>query len=85
MIHQLPSLLQINKRLKNYGKSKSFSLVSKRTTCIYQQGDTMTVEYENLQTKERHTISADGYIGFIGMQPNTLLFGNQLQTEIGTI
>lgn len=46
-----------------------------------KQGDAMTVEFEHVKTKEKQSISADGVFVFIGMQPNTTLFGTELQTD----
>jgi thioredoxin reductase (NADPH) len=41
----------------------------------------MHTEYENLLTKERHTLVSDGVFIFIGMNPNTILFDEKLATD----
>lgn len=82
MIHQFAEFTANKQAVEKIMANPKVSvLFQSEPRAFTKQGDTMTVEYENLQTKERHTISADGIFVFIGMQPNTSLFGNQLQTD----
>ncbi|HRS18472.1 MAG TPA: FAD-dependent oxidoreductase [Bacteroidales bacterium] len=82
MIHQFAEFTANKQAVEKIMANPKVSvLFQSEPRAFTKQGDTMIVEYENLQTKERHTISADGIFVFIGMQPNTSLFGNQLQTD----
>ncbi|HOS83754.1 MAG TPA: FAD-dependent oxidoreductase [Bacteroidales bacterium] len=82
MIHQFAEFTANKQAVeKILANPKVSVLFQSEPRAFTKQGDTMTVEYENLQTKERQTISADGIFVFIGMQPNTSLFGADLQTD----
>jgi len=82
MIHQFAEFTANKQAVeKILANPKVSVLFQSEPRAFTKQGNTMTVEYENLQTKERQTISADGIFVFIGMQPNTSLFGADLQTD----
>lgn len=46
-----------------------------------KNGNKIFVKTENLKTKEINTLMADGVFIFVGMRPNTELFGNELETD----
>jgi len=82
MIHQLDKLTAnqeaVDKLLAN---PKVEVVYTSEPRAFKKDGDKMTVEFENLQTKEMSSISADGIFVFIGMQPNTELLGQTLETD----
>ena len=46
-----------------------------------KNGNKIFVKTENLKTKEINTLMGDGVFIFVGMRPNTELFGNDLETD----
>jgi thioredoxin reductase (NADPH) len=46
-----------------------------------KNGNKLFVKTENLKTKETDTLMADGVFIFVGMRPNTELFGSDLETD----
>jgi thioredoxin reductase (NADPH) len=82
MIHQFPEFTA-NKQAqeKILSNPKVFVLFESEPRTFIKDGDKMTVEYENLKTKKKEKITSDGIFVFIGMQPNTSLFGSSLQTD----
>jgi thioredoxin reductase (NADPH) len=48
---------------------------------IERTGDTMLTTVENLKTKETTILKSDGVFIFVGMSPNTHLFGKELHYD----
>lgn len=82
MIHQFEEFTA-NKQAqeKILSNPKVSVLFESEPRAFIKEGDKMIVEYENLKTKEKEKITSDGIFVFIGMQPNTSLFGDTLQTD----
>ncbi|MFW5657101.1 MAG: FAD-dependent oxidoreductase [Bacteroidota bacterium] len=82
IVHQFDKL-QANKQ----AQEKAFA--NKRIDFIFEHeprkfervGDKMQVTIEDLKTKELKTLKTDGVFIFIGMKPNTSMFGNMLETD----
>lgn len=82
MIHQFEEFTA-NKQAqeKILSNPKVSVLFESEPRAFIKDGDKMIVEYENLKTKQKEKISSDGIFVFIGMQPNTSLFGDSLHTD----
>jgi thioredoxin reductase (NADPH) len=82
MIHQFGELTANKQSAQKIIDNPKISILfNSEPRAFIKEPNKMTVEYENLETKTRETISADGIFVFIGMQPNGSLFGTQLETD----
>ena len=82
IIHQFDKL-QANKEAqeKAFANPKINFLFECEPRAFINDGDKMSVNFENLKTKEIKNISADGIFVFVGMKPNLDLFENNFETD----
>lgn len=82
IVHLLDKL-QANKQAqeKAFANPRINFLMSHKTLGFRKEGDKMFVDIEDLTTHEAKTIETDGVFIFIGMKPNTALFGDALKYD----
>jgi thioredoxin reductase (NADPH) len=82
IVHQFDQL-QANKTAqeKAFENPKISFMLSHEPRAFKKAGDKMIVEVEDLKTKEKKTLTADGIFVFIGQKPNLEMFGNQLELD----
>jgi thioredoxin reductase (NADPH) len=82
IVHQFDKFTA-NKKAQDkiFANPKVSCLFNSEPRAFIKDGDKMKVEIEDLPTGTRKSISADGVFIFIGMKPNTALFGNDLNLD----
>jgi thioredoxin reductase (NADPH) len=82
IVHQLDRLTA-NKKAQDkiFANPKVSVLFNSEPRAFVKDGDRLVTEIENLVTKERSKLYSDGVFIFIGMKPNTSLFGNRLNYD----
>jgi thioredoxin reductase (NADPH) len=82
IVHQFDKL-QANKTAqeKAFANRKIDFVFEHEPRKFEKVGDRMLVTIENLKTKEHKTLETDGVFIFIGMKPNTSMFGEKLETD----
>ncbi|MCU0362547.1 MAG: FAD-dependent oxidoreductase [Bacteroidales bacterium] len=82
IVHQLDRLTA-NKKAQDkiFANPKVSVLFNSEPRAFVKAGDRLVTEIENLVTKERSKLYSDGVFIFIGMKPNTSLFGNRLNYD----
>jgi len=82
LVHQFDKLTA-NKdaQEKLFANPKIEVLFNHEPRSFSKNADKIDTEIENLITKEKTKLSADGVFIFIGMKPNTALFGNTLELD----
>jgi thioredoxin reductase (NADPH) len=82
MIHQFDKLTA-NKQAqeKLFANPKINVMFEHEPRLFTKEGDKMVVEVEDLKTKERKKLSADGVFVFIGFKPNIELFKEKLELD----
>jgi thioredoxin reductase (NADPH) len=82
MIHQFDKLTaNATAQEKLFNNPKISVLFEHEPRAFVKEGDKMIAEIENLKTKEKIKLSADGIFIFIGMKPNTDLFKGVLDID----
>jgi thioredoxin reductase (NADPH) len=66
---------------KLYANPKINTLFEHEPRAFYREGDKMVTEVEDLKTKTKVKLSADGVFIFIGMKPNVSMFDNKLEVD----
>jgi thioredoxin reductase (NADPH) len=82
IVHQFDKLTA-NKTAqeKAFANPKITFLFDSEPRAFDKSGDRMLTTIENLKTGNRQVIAADGVFIFVGMKPNTQLFGNALKYD----
>ena len=82
IIHQFDKL-QANKEAqeKAFNNPKINFVFDTEPRGFERNGNRVFVQTENLKTKEKNTLEADGIFIFVGMKPNTDLFTKGLETD----
>lgn len=82
IVHQFDKL-QANKQAqeKAFANPRINFLFRHEPRGFRKDGDKMLVEVEDMTTKTHKTLSTDGVFIFVGMKPNTSLFGNALKYD----
>lgn len=82
IIHQFDKL-QANKEAqeKAFANPKIRFVLDTEPRSFERVGDKIRVQTENLKTKERQTIEADGVFVFVGMKPNTDLIHDDIEKD----
>jgi len=82
MVHQFDKLTS-NKtaRDKILGNPRVNVVYDSEPRRFYKDGEKVITEIENLKTKEKSKLSADGVFIFIGLKPNTGLFRDGLEYD----
>jgi thioredoxin reductase (NADPH) len=82
IVHQFDKL-QANKTAqeKAFANRKIDFVFEHEPRKFEKVGDRMLVTIEDLKTKEHKTLETDGVFIFIGMKPNTSMFGEKLETD----
>lgn len=82
IIHQFDKFTANQTAVEKLLKSpKVVPILESEPRAFEKVGDKIKVTYENLKTKQQQSLETDGVFIFIGMQPNTSLFGNTLKTD----
>ena len=82
LVHQLDKLTANKKAQDKIAANPKINvLLNTEPRAFVKEGNQMITEIESLQTKERTKIISDGVFVFIGMKPNTELFGSNLQYD----
>lgn len=79
IVHQFDKLTA-NKKAQDkiFANPKVSVIYDSEPRAFVKEGDRIVTEVENLKTKERSKLFSDGVFIFIGMKPNTDLFGDKL-------
>ena len=82
IVHQFDKL-QANKTAqeKAFANKKINFIFEHEPRKFERDGDRMLVTIEDLKTKEHKTLDTEGVFIFIGMKPNTSMFGGKLETD----
>jgi thioredoxin reductase (NADPH) len=82
VIHQFDRLTA-NKTAqdKAFANPKISFLLESEPRSFERTGDRMVTTVENLKTKEKTVVQSDGVFIFVGMSPNTHLFGKELEVD----
>ena len=82
VIHQFDRLTA-NKTAqdKAFANQKISFLLESEPRSFERAGDRMRTTVENLKTKNRTVVESDGIFIFVGMSPNTDLFGSELEYD----
>lgn len=82
IVHQFDKLTA-NKTAqdKAFANPKISFMLECEPRAIERTGDTMLTTVENLKTKETTILKSDGVFIFVGMSPNTHLFGKELHYD----
>ncbi len=82
IIHQFDKL-QANKEAqeKAFANPKINFVFETEPRGFVKNGNRVTVSTENMKTSEKGELEADGIFIFVGMKPNTDLFGDSLETD----
>jgi thioredoxin reductase (NADPH) len=82
IIHQFDKLTA-NKTAQDraFANPKITLLLESEPRAFERAGERMRTIVENLKTKEKTVLESDGIFIFVGMSPNTLLFGKELESD----
>jgi thioredoxin reductase (NADPH) len=82
IIHQLDKFTA-NKKAQDkvFANPKISTLFETEPRAFRKEGDKLVTEVLNLKTNEKRNIISDGVFIFIGMKPNTKLFGENLDLD----
>jgi thioredoxin reductase (NADPH) len=82
IIHQFAKLqANMEAQEKAFANKKINFVFDTEPRGFEKNGNKIFVKTENLKTKELNTLMGDGVFIFVGMRPNTELFGNDLETD----
>lgn len=82
MVHQFAELTANKEAQEKLKANQKISVLYKSEPRAFIKKDNkMIVRYENLDTKEIHELETDGIFVFVGMKPNTDLFGGKLKVN----
>jgi thioredoxin reductase (NADPH) len=82
IVHQFDKLTANKKAQdKAFRNPKISILYNSEPREFRKEGDRIVTEIENLETKEKQSLSSDGVFIFIGMKPNIDLFRDNLQLD----
>jgi thioredoxin reductase (NADPH) len=82
IVHQLDKFTA-NKKAQDkiFANPKIVMIFESEPRAFYKDGDKVVTEIENLKTGKRDKLISDGAFIFIGMKPNTRLFGDKLKLD----
>jgi thioredoxin reductase (NADPH) len=66
---------------KLFSNPKISVIFNSEPRAFAKNGEKMATEIENVTTRKRQTLIADGVFVFIGMQPNVSLFSDQMESD----
>ncbi|MCX6155277.1 MAG: FAD-dependent oxidoreductase [Candidatus Kapabacteria bacterium] len=82
MVHQFDKLTANKQAIDKLLTNPKVSVIYENEPRKFEKIDgKMQIEIENLKTNERNTLISDGVFIFIGMKPNTALFGDKLKVD----
>jgi thioredoxin reductase (NADPH) len=82
IVHQFDKFTA-NKKAQDkiFANPKVNTIFDSEPRAFYKEGDKVVTEIENLKTGKRDKLISDGAFIFIGMKPNTKLFGDMLKLD----
>lgn len=78
-LEKLTANMEAQEKLKS--NPKVDVLLNTEPRAFIKDGDRMRVECENLNSREKFTLEADGVFVFVGMMPNNELFARKLELD----
>lgn len=79
-LEKLTANMEAQEKLKS--NPKVDVLLNTEPRAFIKDGDRMRVECENLNSREKFTLDADGVFVFVGMMPNNELFAGKLKLDM---